>query len=1807
MKKMKIGIITFLTALLVLVVALSGTLVYAWLSSVPRVYTSDQDSGRIARVGMRINLLFERLDSESFISGSAITFADGTETTFDPSADWGSAQNPYIISMPRHMINLYALQQSGYFYDRYIKKNYTGEDPDTGSYIADSAIKPYFLVCNTAGQATCINGNVNNKNIEINPVGNEEYPFIGCVGGAQAGGTATAPNGKTSISSIIANFDVVVDKDTPDVGLFGKIGYLGDVNSTSNVNGLVVFNGSVSGINDLLLYDIQITSKPESLLDKVADHLWARIIAEKSESEPYYDEDHHIGILAGHIEYASISNISVYYSSDEKTAIDVANIGANFLSDSGFIGLVYHLNPVIKGNSIGSETGETIAGNAAGIGEEWGGSIDMKTMFTRLRAIGETSQYTSVTENYPRTVTITIDETKPEEERRVVTESDYTNYTTVAQSGNTTYDVDYFHDSSHPENGSYVISDYNTSDYALYHGKSTTFFGTKKVITITKKGIEEGFTIKNGDYYLNASYATSASVTRDTDDESATVWQLDDQGHLFAYLDTNPNSTVGDGSDDVKKHYLNSTNNGVLALSTNASTEWTKTENGETHEGTLSYTYSDSYGGRTWYLHYNNGWGVYPFADTFTIYNGTNYLGREDSTTNLVGSTGNHAEWRLESGRLVTFINSALWYLNVSNTGALSIGTNAETGDWEENDGVLSCSTSNGFTWYLRWTGSAWEAVSSTTSYLIHSGNDFLGVINNDLSLVTQGDAVRWIVDGNKLYTVVNGVKRYLKGTVDGSGDLSLDNQENGNVWSYTINGGTMSYTGGGKTWYLYAVGGEWRVYPAASVTTISQNGAYLGVSDATTVGTSTAAWTVGGGNITTFYNGATLYLVSNGTNVTLANSASTVWTVNGDSTITNDAGWYLVYDNGWKCYPSLSYITITDGTNYMVRDGSSIGNTTTSADATRWFDDGSKLFTVDGTNTYYLRGNGTVLSVDTQANATDFTYDSENKRFTYGSTYYVIYNGNWVGSTNYATASTIKANTGNYFLNATTTGISTGTNAGSATQWYYNSTSGKIYTIISGDTYYLRAILDTNNTYSSTNLTVTDNFNNATSFSFASNNLTCTLNSTTYTLSLGSNNLFKLVAFGSDSSKTYYTIQSQNSAGNYLGLNGSSFQNATSINNAVLWEFSSSNTNTRMNVSTLISGNARYLSVANNNLSISNSGVNLYYYSYNSYYYISSNTGWGYYLQYNNNGWGASTYTRRPNNGRITRETVTYSKTSLTFSSKVYQTEEQLESVSAVNTITNHNALTNVTFTTLNTGFTQTISDPIASNNTHLFSVADYRVYTKTVTSEAAGRDTYIPLATSTDSPYNVDQKNTGYIIGGSHATYQTTDGDVRFSSHYAFNGQPQYRYNNRGYTINDVYFMQNAVNGNAYSGNNLEVLTITYKNPGQIRRISDSYNLSNPDTNVYNGTTYNETGTGTVTISGIRTITKESVNALGLTKYDNARQQLDEMFLGTNHADNATYSSSIYGMHFMDAAISIDNTIVAPKVIVNGVTYYNYEMPEDSIDFRLKTKGYINFFAGTFYYNGSTLKNNSFFSLNQIIRDGNDIKEIRHIKNIYGDPDDPNIVYSYLFYNDKSTGDSDKYCWYDEEDEKHIVSASNEASYMPYGCNTLMFDTDWIERPDDFRDFAMYYFEIPVNAGEYALGSVDEEGRYGAYLCYLDIGASAAEHSSVLGTIDFVYDNNRENNGKIVVVPDTSESATTPDYYTPSMAIIYTKNADKESESSEDYTVLIDNFTIKVRRYLASTNEGSPGTIKTAFGGSDAEHITISIQGGGDNTPDG
>ena len=325
-------------------------------------------------------------------------------------------------------------------------------------------------------------------------------------------------------------------------------------------------------------------------------------------------------------------------------------------------------------------------------------------------------------------------------------------------------------------------------------------------------------------------------------------------------------------------------------------------------------------------------------------------------------------------------------------------------------------------------------------------------------------------------------------------------------------------------------------------------------------------------------------------------------------------------------------------------------------------------------------------------------------------------------------------------------------------------------------------------------------------------------------------------------------------------------------------------------------------------------------------------------------------------------------------------------------------------------------------STDTRRYYTAEY-TYKGTVTTSSGATEnrnfeTYIPL--NTDADGNVLQSNTGYMASGPH----DTNGDIRFR-HYPVDS---------GLSV--------SLNGDTSfgDGSKLELLTRNKHSSGFVR-IKDTYNQNNESVN-----------------SAITNITTMTVSDLGLKKYtstDNkgARDKFNEIMKNAERA---------YGVHFMNTQISINNIYTADKAVINKETYTDYEMTANSIDFKVEKKGYVNFFAGT-YYSG----NRNFFSLHHIFRDETTkkITRVKEISKIYSRPGSASYVYLY-----------------------------SDGSYSENGIDqntlTLEFDCEWITNPT-MVNYAVYYFEMPVNGGEYALGSASTGD--GAYLMYLDIGASA------------------------------------------------------------------------------------------------------------------
>ncbi len=217
-----------------------------------------------------------------------------------------------------------------------------------------------------------------------------------------------------------------------------------------------------------------------------------------------------------------------------------------------------------------------------------------------------------------------------------------------------------------------------------------------------------------------------------------------------------------------------------------------------------------------------------------------------------------------------------------------------------------------------------------------------------------------------------------------------------------------------------------------------------------------------------------------------------------------------------------------------------------------------------------------------------------------------------------------------------------------------------------------------------------------------------------------------------------------------------------------------------------------------------------------------------------------------------------------------------------------------------------------------------------------------------------------------------------------------------------------------------------------------------------------------------------------VNLRKYEDSVKQYNGYF------DNN--KTELFGLHFMSGNIKNDR-ITVPKAQVNGVEYQNYELPADCIDFSVSATGFINFFAGTYFP-----QNDCFFSLNHIIRGSdNKITAVKEIVKIYDPKGNMSGGYIYKY----SDGTYAKY-----DNGNYVSTSAPDESQLTFDMAWIMNPgsvTGWTPNTDspntsagNLRGYG-YYFEIPIDAGEYALGSV--EGGVGAYLLYLDIGASAQD----------------------------------------------------------------------------------------------------------------
>jgi len=817
----------------------------------------------------------------------------------------------------------------------------------------------------------------------------------------------------------------------------------------------------------------------------------------------------------------------------------------------------------------------------------------------------------------------------------------------------------------------------------------------------------------------------------------------------------------------------------------------------------------------------------------------------------------------------------------------------------------------------------------------------------------------------------------------------------------------------------------------------------------------------------------------------TLSTSSYTIWSwddVHNTFMYTYENNeYYLKYFNGQWSVNKLYYIS--DGTNYLGYNNNTITNYTSQSTNALWefLDNG----TIKNANNMYLRYNNGL-----QLSQTATVWNNNNGSLNYNGYYIQYQNSNWVAERSKNLYITQEVNGITHYLtfdyNNGNPRIVDTTNKNNATIWNFSTNEGNP----SG--------------------TITTTYNNITYYIYSNNN-TLSINTTSRNWSnsgsgLNYNSYYIIYDNGWKLSnvRQFYIYQEVSGVKHYLSLNGANIVDQTNETNATRWSFSTFDANNPSGkISATSSNSTYYLYIYNGSLTTTtnsnyatswNNGDNGIYYNYSYIHYDGNKWGFsGFYISHGTNYlsingtsvivgnepstlWYISSdnylYTIINNTNyyiggnRSDVATLSTSKTSFNYPANVYSNNGNLY----VGETSYQNYRLNVNNNSwvfkqnssslswyLQDGYLSTklisINFEIANIPNYIeniFQISKNDVNTYNYKSKIYVEPSiynYIPINADATSPYAVSKNNTGYIMAGGYEGESQTD--IRIS---------QFTKNqNIGW----------GIRGSFNSSNNWitnKIYTVGANGVGIIKDSSGSTT----------GTVYDNTNN----------------NNLLFKKLKSSKETLQRTL-----ADSGDY---VYGLHFMDAKISKEHLVQPEKIKINGVEKDNYQMPEDCIDFHLKTSGIINFFSGYYYASQTntetpTRRNDAFFSLHEILRDSNDrIIQIRHILEIY--EKDGQYIYYYEDDDSSETG------YYSKDTQNNIIpkTASDKNGW------TLKFNYNWIEDPENSSKnnnnpivwsthrTCVFYFEIPVHKGEYALGSVD--GKNGTYLMYLDIGANAA-----------------------------------------------------------------------------------------------------------------
>lgn len=358
-----------------------------------------------------------------------------------------------------------------------------------------------------------------------------------------------------------------------------------------------------------------------------------------------------------------------------------------------------------------------------------------------------------------------------------------------------------------------------------------------------------------------------------------------------------------------------------------------------------------------------------------------------------------------------------------------------------------------------------------------------------------------------------------------------------------------------------------------------------------------------------------------------------------------------------------------------------------------------------------------------------------------------------------------------------------------------------------------------------------------------------------------------------------------------------------------------------------------------------------------------------------------------------------------------------------------------------------------------------------------------------STNKTETIAKSNTGYIVGGGgNATEArnkaTIRAGIRLFASNAYSGGIYESFKGAAKGDSITYTISDKEDDNTTD----KIFALyTLKGSGDnwtTYRIVDTKNEKN-----YDADSYNE-------VSNKRFNSDE----LSFVRYEDVREDYDNAM-----QDAITY----HGFHFVPyipagttKRSNLNSYIVEKDVTISNNSMSGYELLKGGLNFTVDKAGYITTIVSGGYASAHTL-----FSLYEVDREETNPCKIKSIKQIYKiyqkTGADGQTEYSYTYSKDETLD------------------------------GTLVFDIGSLSASAYLTKAAAYYFEIPVNAGDYVIGSAKGSSDSSGYLSYLDIGANGSSGGGTtpgaaaytIDTVDFV--NNTTDyaaNGKFTAFKDVT-----------------------------------------------------------------------------------